>query len=156
MAKPQFVYVIYVATTPEKLWAALLDGEITRQYWGHRNVSDWKKGSTWTHQRAWDGSNLVVLVGKVIEIDPPRRFVLTWADPTDANDEARHSRVTFDIELLSGTVRLTVTHDRIEPGSGMERGITRGWPAVLSSLKTMLETGEPLAGFEWYRPTVKL
>jgi uncharacterized protein YndB with AHSA1/START domain len=155
MDKPQFVYVTYIATTPEKLWTALLDGEITRQYWGHRNVSDWKKGSTWTHQRAWDGSNLVVLVGKVVEIDPPRRLVLTWADPTDAKDEARHSRVTFDIEPLSGTVRLTVTHDRLEPGSEMERGITRGWPAVLSSLKTMLETGEPLAGFEWYRPTVK-
>ena len=52
MDKPQFVYVTYIATAPEKLWKALLDGEITRQYWGHRNVSDWKKGSTWTHQRA--------------------------------------------------------------------------------------------------------
>ena len=155
MDKPQFVYVTYIATTPEKLWTALLNGEITRQYWGHRNVSDWKKRSTWTHQRAWDGSNLVVLVGKVVEIDPPRRLVLSWADPTDANDEARHSRVTFDIEPLSGTVRLTVTHDRLEPDSEMERGITQGWPAVLSSLKTMLETGEPLAGFEWYRPTAK-
>jgi uncharacterized protein YndB with AHSA1/START domain len=98
---------------------------------------------------------VVVLVGKVIEIDPPRRLVLTWADPADTGTEARHSRVTFDIEPLSGTVRLTVTHDRLEPGSEMERDITRGWPAVLSSLKTMLETGEPLAGFEWYRPTVK-
>jgi uncharacterized protein YndB with AHSA1/START domain len=155
MDKPQFVYVTYIATTPEKLWKALLDGEITRQYWGHQNVSDWKPGSPWTHRRVYDGSGTVALVGKVVEINPPYRLVLTWATPGDAGNAAKHSRVTFEIEPLSDTVRLTITHDQLEPGSDMQTRIMRGWPAVLSSVKTLLETGRPLPGFEWYRPTFK-
>src|SRR5437899_638003 len=118
MAKPEFVYVTYIATTPEKLWQALLDGEITRQYWGYRNVSDnWKAGSTWRHERAYDDSGMVALVGKGMEFNPPRRLVLTWGVPADAANEGKHSRVTFDIEPLSDTVRLTITHDQLEPGS---------------------------------------
>jgi uncharacterized protein YndB with AHSA1/START domain len=144
MDKPSFVYVIYIATTPEKLWDALMDPEMTTQFWGrHRNVSDWKVGSKWEHQD-YDNPATVDLVGKVIVCDPPRRLVLTWADPADAADEAKHSRVTFDIEPAYDSVRLTVTHDLLEPDSDMLRGITFGWPAVLSSLKTLLETGKPL------------
>jgi uncharacterized protein YndB with AHSA1/START domain len=152
MDKPEFVYVTYIATTPEKLWKALLDGEITRQYWGYRNVSDnWKAGSTWRHERAHDGSGIVALVGKVVEFSPPRRLVLTWAAPADAANEGKHSRVTFDIEPLADTVRLTITHDQLEPGSEMQRSIGEGWPKVLSNLKTLLETGHPLPNFEWYK-----
>ena len=152
MAKPEFVYVTYIATTPEKLWQALLDGEITRQYWGYRNVSDnWKAGSTWRHERAYDDSGMVALVGKVVEFSPPRRLVLTWGVPADAANESRHSRVTFDIEPLSDTVRLTITHDQLEPGSEMERSIAEGWPKVLSNLKTLLETGHTLPKFEWFK-----
>ena len=152
MAKPEFVYVTYIATTPEKLWQALLDGEITRQYWGYRNVSDsWKVGSTWRHERAHDDSGMVALVGKVVEFSPPRRLVLTWSVPADAANESRHSRVTFDIEPLSDTVRLTITHDQLEPGSEMERSIAEGWPKVLSNLKTLLETGHTLPRFEWFK-----
>jgi uncharacterized protein YndB with AHSA1/START domain len=76
MDKLQFVYVIYVSPTPEKLWNALMDGEMTKPCWGrHRNVSDWKIGSMWTHQEG-DAAGLVDIVGKVIERTPPRRLVL--------------------------------------------------------------------------------
>ena len=152
MDKPEFVYVTYIATTPEKLWRALLDGEITRQYWGYRNVSEnWTVGSTWRHERAYDDSGMVALVGKVVEFSPARRLVLTWAVPADSSNEGKHSRVTFEIEPLSDTVRLTITHDQLEPGSDMQRSIAEGWPKVLSNLKTLLETGHTLPKFEWFR-----
>jgi uncharacterized protein YndB with AHSA1/START domain len=145
MDRPSFVYVIYIATTPEKLWNALIDGEMTKQYWGlTRNVSDWKAGSPWQHQD-YDDPNIVKITGTVIESAPPRRLVLTWAWPSDAVDEAKHSRVTFDIEpFMENTVRLTVTHSELEPDSKMLHGITQGWPGVLSGVKTLLETGKPM------------
>ncbi len=143
MNKSKFLYVTYIRTTPEQAWKALIDGELTRQYWGHENVSDWKPGSAWKHQRA-DETRKVVMVGEVIESAPPRRLVLTWAFPADAQNRAKHSRVTFEIEPIEDMVRLTITHDELEVGSEMLRGITEGWPRVLSSLKTFLETGKPL------------
>ena len=144
MNRPTFVYVTYISTTPEKLWNALMDPELTKQYWArHRNVSDWKASSAWTHQD-YDDAGIVDIVGKVVESTAPKRLVLTWAFPADAGKEAKHSRVTFEIEPFMGVVRLTVTHDELEPDSEMLRGITQGWPAVLSSLKTLLETGKPM------------
>jgi uncharacterized protein YndB with AHSA1/START domain len=143
MDKPQFVYVTYIATTPEKLWNALLDSEMTSKYWQHDNVSDWKPGSRWEHRRN-DETGAVDLVGKVLESSPPRRLVLTWAYPADEAREEKHTRVTFDIEPVRGVVRLTVTHDTFAPGSDMLEPITMGWPKVLSSLKSLLETGQPL------------
>ena len=143
MNDEKFVYVIYIAATPEKVWKALLDGEMTRQYWGRENVSDWKHGSKWEHRR-FDAARTVDLVGLVVECDPPRRLVLTWAEPADAADKARHTRVAMDIEKVGDMVRLTVTHDEFKPGSDMLRKISNGWPRVLSSLKSFLETGKPL------------
>lgn len=143
MSKPQFVYVTYINTTPEKLWTALTDGEVTRQYWDHLNVSDWKPGSRWEHQRA-DGTARADVVGTVVESTPPKRLVITWADPADGADPARHSRVTFAIAPLDGKVQLTVVHDQLEAGSKMLESISDGWPRVLSSLKSFLETGKPL------------
>lgn len=144
MSKEKFVYVTYIATTPEKAWQALLDGQMTRQYWGHDNVSDWKPGSAWEHRRC-DEARTVDLVGEVIESDPPRRLVMTWVEPfADAADQARRSRVAIDIAASGNMVRLTVTHDELETGSDMLKGITNGWPRVLSSLKSLLETGRPL------------
>ena len=84
-------------------------------------------------------------LGKVLESDPPRRLVLTWASPEDAPvGEDSQSRVTFDLERVGEVVRLTVTHDRMKPGSEMMKSISAGWPEVLSSLKSLLEAGEPL------------
>jgi uncharacterized protein YndB with AHSA1/START domain len=143
MNDEKFVYVIYIAATPEKIWKALLDGEMTKQYWNRENVSDWKPGSNWEHRR-FDKDHTVDLVGKVVESVPPRRLVLTWAEPADAADKGNHTRVAIDIETVGDMVRLTVTHDEFKPGTDMLRKITNGWPRVLSSLKSYLETGRPL------------
>jgi len=141
MSKPSFVYVTYIRATPEKVFDAITDGELTAQYWGHRNASDWKAGSTWEHQRI-DDSDKVDIVGKVIENDRPQRLVISWASPDDAGNPEKTSRVTFDIEPYKGdAVKLTVTHSELEPDSGMLRGISAGWPLVLSALKSFLETG---------------
>ena len=143
MDKPRFVYVTYIAATPEKVWNALLDAKITAQYWQHENVSDWKPGSKWEH-RGIDKDRTLRLVGKVIESSPPRRLVLTWAAPVDADREEKQTRVTFEIEPVRDVVRLSVTHENLEAGSEMLEGITSGWPKVLSSLKSLLEVGRPL------------
>lgn len=143
MDRPQFVYVTYIATSPERVWNALIDAEMTTKYWQHVNVSDWKPGSKWEHRRA-DKERALQLVGRVIESSPPRRLVLTWASPVDEARDEKHTRVTFEIEPLGSVVRLTVTHDRLEPNSEMLKGITAGWPKVLSSLKSLLEVGRPL------------
>lgn len=143
MEKPEFIYVTYIATTPENVWNALVDPEVTRKYWQHVNVSDWKPGSRWEHRSA-EKDRALRLVGKVLESVPPRRLVVTWAFPADEAREEKHTRVTFEIEPVRDVVRLTVTHDRLEPGSEMQKGITDGWPKVLSSLKSLLETGQPL------------
>ena len=99
-------------------------------------------GSKWEH-RDFDDPKLVDLVGRVLESTPPRRLVVTWAFPADEGDSAKTSRVTYDIEpFAEGVVRLTVTHDELEPDSEMLKGITAGWPVVVSMLKTLLETGK--------------
>jgi uncharacterized protein YndB with AHSA1/START domain len=142
---PDFVYVVYIAASPDKVWNGLIDRELTKAYWRHFNVSDWKPGSRWQHVRS-DGTGAVDLVGEVVEIDPPRRMVITWASP---EDEAGASRVTFEIQPIGPDAKLTVTHSDLVAGSGMLTGITEGWPAVLSNLKTLLETGRPLQGKLW-------
>jgi uncharacterized protein YndB with AHSA1/START domain len=143
LKRTQYVYVTYIATTPKKLWNALTAPGITTKYWQHVNVSDWKPGSNWEHRRG-DREGPLYLVGKVIESSPPKRLVLTWAFPADETREKKHSRVTIEIEPFRKVVRLTVTHDRLETGSEMLDGITDGWPKVLSSLKSLLETNRPL------------
>jgi len=143
MTKPSFVYVIYIQTTPEKVWKALLNPEMTKDFWGrHRNVSNWLAGSPWRHED-YDDPSLVRIVGTVVESDPPHRLVLTWASPENAHDPAKHSRVTFDIAPSMEEVRLTVTHEDLD--DEMLRGISAGWPAILSSLKTLLETGKAMS-----------
>lgn len=151
MKKPDFVYVTYIATTPEKVWRAFVDTDVMRQYWigpnsecGRVNVSDWIPGSRWEHRRV-DDTGTIDIVGKVVESDPPRRLVFTWARPNDAGDDSKHSRVAIDIEPQGdGLVRLTVTHEDLERDPKMLAGISGGWPKVLSNLKTLLETGHPL------------
>jgi uncharacterized protein YndB with AHSA1/START domain len=150
MADSTFVYVTYISTTPEKVWNALIDGEMTRDYWArHRNVSDWKPGSPWSHEDCETGSADVV--GQVVESDPPRKLVLTWESP---RAKGAPSRVTFQIEPFMEAVRLTVIHEDLVPGSPMHQGVSQGWPAILSSLKTLLETGSamPMTMKRWQGP----
>ena len=139
MNKAKFVYVTYIAAKQEQVWKALLEGEFTRKYWEHDNVSDWKPGSKWEHRRS-DATQKVDILGEVVESDPPNRLVLTWARPADTS----WSRVTLDLETIDTMVRLTVTHEELEAGSDMLRGISEGWPRVCSSLKSLLETGRAL------------
>jgi uncharacterized protein YndB with AHSA1/START domain len=139
MKKTSFVYVTYIRATPERVFQALTEGRVTREYWGHDNVSDWKPGSAWRHQDAASGK--VRILGEVLEARPPRRLVISWAFPGEA---AKRSRVAFDLEPLADMVKLTVTHDELEAGSEMDRAIREGWPRVLASLKTYIETGKAL------------
>jgi uncharacterized protein YndB with AHSA1/START domain len=146
MSKPSFIYVTYIDSTPEKVWQALTDPDFTRRYWvNHRNASDWEVGSPWQHED-FDDASLVDIFGHVVESAPPHHLVLTWSSPEDAGNPDKVSRVTFDIEPYGQAVRLTVTHSALEPDSAMLSGISAGWPLVLSSLKTLLVTGEPLPG----------
>lgn len=145
-AKTSFVYVTYIRSTPEKVYEAIANPEVARRYWGHENISDWKPGSDWQHVRAND-QRTVNIIGKVVKALPPTRLVVTWASPSRADDPAAYSRVTFDITPYDGMVRLTVSHDELEAGGSMAKGIQQGWPIVLSSLKSLLETGEGIDVF---------
>lgn len=143
MGNPEFVYVTYIATTPEKLWAALTRGEFTKKYWyGRRIESDWTVGSPVSF---FDGdSDTLTDSGVVLECDPPRRLVYSFRVEFDA--EARkqgHSRVSFTLEPHDGMVKLTLVHDQL-PDEQAARDFREGWAPILSSLKTMLESGNPL------------
>jgi uncharacterized protein YndB with AHSA1/START domain len=144
MDKPKFVYVSYIASTPEKVWNALTDPQVTRKYWNnHHNASDWKVGSRWEH-RDFDDPKLVDIVGTVVESEFPRRLVVTWVPPKEEGNQAKTSRVTYNIESFMEIVRLTVTHDELD--TEMFESVSFGWPAVISGLKTLLETGSIGAG----------
>jgi uncharacterized protein YndB with AHSA1/START domain len=150
MSKPEFVYVIYIQSTAEKIWNALKDPEMTKEFWGRRrNRSNWKIGSEWHHENYDDATDIAV-AGTVMESDPPRRLVLTWKHPNDTAPDAV-SRVSFDIEEFMGSARLTVTHSELTAET--LRNISAGWPAVLSSLKSLLETGAslPMTRRQWKR-----
>ena len=147
--KPTFVYVTYIASTPELVWQALTDPDVSGEYWGHRNVSDWQVGSRWEHQRV-DGSGIADVVGTVVESRPPTHLVTTWATPED-DGNGPTSRVTFDIEAHGDIVRLTVTHDDLAD-EAERAGAAAGWAAVLSNLKSLLETGSPLPQEPWLVP----
>jgi uncharacterized protein YndB with AHSA1/START domain len=125
----------------------LTDAELTARYWGHANTAGWLPGSAWEHRRA-DGSGVVDVVGKVIEAEPPARLVITFDDAPDAESPREQSVVTFLVEPHQEIVRLTVTHENL-PNAEMLGGISRGWPAVLANLKSLLETGEVLPQAPW-------
>ncbi|RKR92272.1 ArsR family transcriptional regulator [Micromonospora pisi] len=156
MGDLEFVYTNYISTTPERLWQALTDPAFTRRYWGVAFESEWTVGST----MIWEESGIRMADPEqvVLEADPYRRLSYTWhtigpefARAHDMSDELfaqmsaePRSKVTFEIEPVGDMVKLTVTHDGFEPGSTIREGIQHGWPELLSSLKSLLETGEPL------------
>ncbi|MGW3288972.1 ArsR/SmtB family transcription factor [Streptomyces sp. NPDC001002] len=149
--KPTFVYVTYIRSTPEKVWDALTDADLTATYWGHSNVSaDWRPGSRWEHVRL-DGSGIADVIGSVVESERPTRLVTTWGAPENEGREETFSRVTFDIQPHEDIVRLTVTHEDLND-EGDLADVSLGWPAVLSNLKSLLETGSPLPQEPWLVP----
>jgi len=156
MDKPQFVYVTYIKTTPERLWQALTDPSFTARWWQATFETDWQVGSS----MIWNNHGAVITDPEqvVLESDPGRRLSYTWHTFTPELNEMlqlgdelferlaseRRSRVTFDLEPAGELVKLTVIHDDFEPGSTAATMVRNGWPVFLSSLKTLLETGEPL------------
>jgi len=142
MSKPEFVYVTYIETTAEKLWHALTDGDFTERYWfGARLKSDWKVGSTFEMVRS-DGT--VSDAGKVVEVDPPRRLAYTFVNLSDKYKNEFPALATFVLEPYGKLVKLTLTHEGFAEQSRFYAGISKGWPAILSSLKSLLETGNAL------------
>jgi uncharacterized protein YndB with AHSA1/START domain len=144
--RPTFVYVTYIHSTPENVWHALTDAELTGAYWGHHNVSDWQPGSRWEHQRS-DGSGIADVVGTVLETAPPRRLVMTFDAPGE-QPPGGPSTVTFEIEPYRDIVRLTVTHENLADQDAYH-AVSAGWPAVLANLKSLLETGQVLPQAPW-------
>ena len=141
MSRPEFVYTTYIETSAEQLWLALTDGDFTERYWfGHRVSSDWEAGSPYkfVHQ----GADSVE--GNVLMADPYTRLVYTWNECKPAAKRERTSRVTFDLEPRGKVIKLTVTHDNLDEGGKTLRDISGGWPMVLASLKSLLETGHVL------------
>ncbi|MGO9337385.1 MAG: SRPBCC family protein [Terracidiphilus sp.] len=145
MAESEFVYVTYIRTTPEKLWRALTEPEFTRKFWvGTVQECEWKAGAAWK-MLAPDGR--VADAGKVVEIDPPRKLVLTWQNHLFPQATAEgFSRMTYELDAKGGTVKLTVTHTMERKDSLLVKMVSNGWPNILASLKSLLETGEALEG----------
>jgi uncharacterized protein YndB with AHSA1/START domain len=143
MAASQFVYVTYIRTTAEKLWQALTEPEFTRQYWcATTQNSGWKPGASW---RILDPNGRTVDSGEIVEVEPPRHLALAWRHELDAEMRAEgYSRLTYDIEQQGEAVKFTVRHEMDKRDSKFIKAITDGWPPILSSLKSLLETGEPL------------
>lgn len=150
-------YTIYLASTAEWVWEALTVPELTARWWAHRNVSDWRSGSRWEHRRL-DGSEIADVAGTVVAASPPAQLVLTWANPVDGTSVATGvgsrdrdhgpSRVRLDIEPYGEIVRLTVTHENLVDDAERD-ALAAGWAAVLSNLKSFLETGRPLPNPPW-------
>ena len=136
------VFEIYIKTTPERLWEAITDGETRQKYnFGVGVVSDWTTGSDYQSEHAQ--ASVPIAEGENLEVDPPRRlvqsFTALWSE--DVKSEGT-SRVTWEIEQVADSCRLTVTHDQLPEGANDE--LYGGWPMILSGLKTLLETGELL------------
>ncbi len=140
---PSFRHVSYIRATPEAVWHALTDESFARRYWfGYGVRSDWTRGSRFALVKE-DGT--AVTEGEVVEAERPRRLVLTWRALVDeAMAKEPHSRVEMTIEKRGEVVQLVVEHAGFAPGSPTFESISGGWPAVLSSLKSILETGRPL------------
>ena len=151
MEKSEFVYVTYIRTAPEKLWQALTDPEFTRRYWMEMTQDcDWNKGSSW---RAKAPAGGLLASGEIVEADPPRKLVLTWRSENKPELQAEgHSQLTYEIEKRGSSVKLTVIHQMAKPGSKLIQAVGGGWPIILASLKSFLETGEPLEETKQYRP----
>ena len=147
MSKPTFVYTVYIASTPEKVFKARTDTNATAKFWfGNAATSDWMVGSPIEFRR----EGKLILQGKILENDPPRRLSYTFRSMHEPhNGKEPPSRVVFDIQRQRDQVKLVVTHDDFIEGSKVFDAISKGWPLVLSSLKSYLEANRVLYA-PWY------
>jgi uncharacterized protein YndB with AHSA1/START domain len=143
MTGTTFVYVTYIRTTPERLWAALTQPEFTRRYWaGTWQESQWKAGADW---RLMIPDGRVGDVGKILEIDPPNKLVIEWSIDFQPDLKAEGpTRVTYLLQPAGTAVKLTLMQETPVPDSKIIGAMSQGWPHLLASLKSLLETGEPL------------
>jgi uncharacterized protein YndB with AHSA1/START domain len=139
----RFLYVTYIRTTPEKLWDALTKPEFTKLYWCETwQDCDWQVGSSW---KLMIPDGRVGDSGEVVECDPPRRLVLTWQNQFIPEMKADGtSRMTYELEPVGDVVKLTLLHEIDLDGSKLIDAVSNGWPGLLASLKSLLETGESL------------
>jgi uncharacterized protein YndB with AHSA1/START domain/predicted transcriptional regulator len=138
------VFEIYIKTTAERLWEAITDGEMRKQYcFGVGVASDWTPGSRYEAAVVRPDGPMPISEGENLEVDRPRRlvqsFIAKWSDEVESEGT---SRVTWEIEPVGDSCRLTVTHDQLREGANEQ--LYGGWPQILSGLKTLLETGETL------------
>ena len=145
--KPSFVHVSYIAASADKVFAALTDGKFTQEYWAGRTIeSDWKKGSPVRFRKRGGADD--DFVGVVVDCDPPTLLAYTWC-----KSGAPATKVTFTLKQVTPTnTRLQIVHEAHEPGSEVHEMVREGWSAILSSLKSYLETGKPLEATQnWER-----
>jgi uncharacterized protein YndB with AHSA1/START domain len=137
----QYVYVTYIRTTPEKLWAALTDADTMRKYWFNMHIdTDWKTGSPWKMANA---EGKVFDMGEILEVERNKRVVMRWRNEWKPELKAEGFTVcTYDLEPADGAVKLTVTHTSEVDNSQLIVAVSGGWPKILSNLKSLLETGE--------------
>lgn len=143
MNHSQFIYTIHIRTSPEKLWEALIDPEFTRQYWTETwQESDWRQGSSW---RLMIPDGRLADSGEILEVTKPQKLVLTWRNEFIPEMKAEgYSRLTYEIEKQVESVKLNIIHEMDKPNSKIIMAVSSGWPLILSSLKSLLETGKPL------------
>lgn len=140
MNKSEFIYVVYIRTTPKKLWNALTNSKVIERYWfGLRIDTDWKVGSNW---KFYYGDSIMDS-GKILESIPEKRLVRSWQCQWRSNLKAEGiSRCIYELEPAGKSVKLTITHTMKRPKSKFIRAISEGWPMCISNLKSLLETGK--------------
>ena len=148
-AQSSFVYVTFIRTTPERLWSALTSADFMKEYWlGCHVKTEWKVGAQW--QLIYPDGRITD-TGEIVELEPQKRLVLKWQN--EFKPELRQegaSRLTYLLEPEGDMVRLTVHHEIDRPQSRLIEAVSGGWPLILASLKSLIETGESLAATrEW-------
>lgn len=140
MAKSEFVYVTFIRTTPKKLWSALTDLKFARQYWlGGHQETDWKVGSPW--KLFFEGR--LADAGEIVEFKPPKRLAIKWRHEMNPKAKAEgYGLCVMELEPAKSMVKLTVTHSIARKDSKLIEAVSGGWPAILSNLKTLMETGK--------------
>jgi uncharacterized protein YndB with AHSA1/START domain len=136
----KYVYVTYIRTTQQKVWDALTKPEFIKQYWFNMTQEcEWKAGASW---KMLSPDGRVFDVGEVLEIDPPRRLVLKWCNEFRPELRAEGpARCVYELEQIDEAVKLTITHTIDKADSKFIEAVSGGWPKVLASLKSFLETG---------------
>src|ERR1051326_4883241 len=142
-AESKFVYVTFIRTTPERLWSALTDPEVMKQYWfGMHQETEGKVGSSW---KLVFPDGRIADTGEIVGFDPPRRLVIKWRNEFKPELKAEGPGLcTMELEPIDGGVKLTITHAIDHPESKVIEAVSGGWPRIISNLKSLLETGEPV------------